>query len=67
MRDISALPASHKSSAAYTANTDLATVFAGNSSCVLAPEQTEGPYCEPTQNQFIMPAVRMVSNWSVKL
>ena len=66
MRDISALPASHKSNAGYTANTDLATVFAGNSSCVLAPEQTEGPYCEPKQdpNRNID---RAVSNRNVKL
>lgn len=47
MRDISD---SHKSTASYTAQTELSTVFAGNSSCVLSPEQIEGPYCEPVQS-----------------
>ncbi|KAM4062261.1 dioxygenase [Hirsutella rhossiliensis] len=28
----------------YSQNTDLATLFSGNNSCVLAPEVTEGPY-----------------------
>ncbi|KAI0970594.1 aromatic compound dioxygenase [Xylaria arbuscula] len=28
----------------YTANTDAATLFSGNSSCVLTPEVTQGPY-----------------------
>lgn len=29
-----------------TNDTDAATLFDGNSSCVLAPEVTEGPYCK---------------------
>ncbi|KAK3899841.1 Intradiol ring-cleavage dioxygenase [Staphylotrichum tortipilum] len=44
VRDIASYTDSHKSSAKFTAETDLATVFAGNSSCALSPEQVEGPY-----------------------
>ncbi|KAG7284451.1 hypothetical protein NEMBOFW57_010824 [Staphylotrichum longicolle] len=39
-----AISDSHKSTASYTAQTELSTIFAGNSSCVLSPEQIEGPY-----------------------
>ncbi|KAH8675251.1 Intradiol ring-cleavage dioxygenase [Xylariales sp. PMI_506] len=35
---------SHLSDADYTADTPLDTVFAANSSCLLSPEETEGPY-----------------------
>ncbi|KAH8900727.1 aromatic compound dioxygenase [Thozetella sp. PMI_491] len=35
---------SHLSGADYSANTDLGTIFAANTSCVLSPEETEGPY-----------------------
>ncbi|SPQ24379.1 a01041e6-6285-4ea0-a35f-3666b85c5c33 [Thermothielavioides terrestris] len=45
VRDISnPYNTTHKSSVSYTAQTDLSTVFAGNNSCVLSPEQIEGPY-----------------------
>lgn len=30
----------------YTVNTDAATLFSGNNSCVLTPEVTQGPYCK---------------------
>ena len=46
VRQLSTLNKSHKSSQAYTAATDFSVVFAGNKSCVLAPEQIDGPYCE---------------------
>ncbi|KAK4159925.1 Intradiol ring-cleavage dioxygenase [Cladorrhinum sp. PSN259] len=35
---------SHKSSKAYTLNTPASTIFASNTSCLLSPEVTEGPY-----------------------
>ncbi|VUC27012.1 unnamed protein product [Clonostachys rosea] len=35
---------SHHSSADYTANTPLDVIFGSNTSCVLSPEVTEGPY-----------------------
>lgn len=39
------LATSHNStSQGYTLNTDAATLFKGNSSCVLTPEVTQGPY-----------------------
>ena len=37
----------------YTLNTDAATLFAGNASCVLTPEVTQGPYCESYYNLCI--------------
>src|SRR5699024_825719 len=42
----SVLSASHnQTDAGYTLNTDASTLFAGNNSCVLTPEVTQGPYC----------------------
>ncbi|KAK3988942.1 Intradiol ring-cleavage dioxygenase [Cladorrhinum sp. PSN332] len=35
---------SHKSNKAYTLNTPASTIFASNTSCLLSPEVTEGPY-----------------------
>lgn len=35
---------SHLSTEDYTIDTSEETIFAGNSSCVLSPEVTEGPY-----------------------
>ncbi|KAM7211411.1 Intradiol ring-cleavage dioxygenase [Rhypophila decipiens] len=35
---------SHESLVEYTARTDPSVLFAGNASCVLSPEQIEGPY-----------------------
>lgn len=45
-RDLaSVLATSHNStSLGYSLNTDAATLFAGNNSCVLTPEVTQGPY-----------------------
>ena len=38
-----------------TNNTDASTLFSGNSSCVLQPEVTEGPYCKhPKFNVCLM-------------
>lgn len=37
---------SHHSDAGYTLQTPLDTIFGGNTSCVLSPEVTEGPYCK---------------------
>lgn len=45
-RDLSDLNKSHLSGAGYTIDTPLDTIFAANSSCVLSPEEIEGPYCE---------------------
>lgn len=47
-RDLaSVLATSHNStSLGYSLNTDVATLFAGNNSCVLTPEVTQGPYCK---------------------
>jgi len=39
------LAKNHTSPVVYTPATDKETIFAGNSSCVLQPETTEGPYC----------------------
>lgn len=36
----------------YTLNTDAATLFAGNASCVLTPEVTQGPYCKSYYNLY---------------
>jgi len=30
----------------YTVNTDAATLFSGNNSCILTPDVTQGPYCK---------------------
>lgn len=38
----------HLSTADFDQNTPLHDVFAVNSSCVLSPEVTEGPYCQST-------------------
>ncbi|RDW75148.1 extracellular dioxygenase-2 [Coleophoma cylindrospora] len=40
----SALNTTHLSPTTYTPDTDVNTLFASNSSCVLVPEVTEGPY-----------------------
>lgn len=41
------LATSHnETSLGYTLNTDAATLFSGNNSCVLTPEVTQGPYCK---------------------
>lgn len=45
-RDLADLNKSHHSDADYDAKTPLDTLFAKEKSCVLAPETTEGPYCE---------------------
>lgn len=44
VRQVSSLDESHESTEAYTIDTDEATIFASNASCVLSPEVTEGPY-----------------------
>ncbi|KAI1426549.1 aromatic compound dioxygenase [Xylaria sp. FL1777] len=43
-RDLSDKNKSHLSSEAYTADTALDVIFAANTSCLLSPEVTEGPY-----------------------
>jgi len=41
------LSTSHdESSTGYTADTDPSKLFSGNSSCLLTPEVTQGPYCK---------------------
>lgn len=45
-RDLSDINKSHLSDADFGVDTPLDTVFASNSSCVLSPEETEGPYCK---------------------
>ena len=40
-----ALNTSHLSSHNYTSHTPSDVIFAGNKSCILSPEVTEGPYC----------------------
>ena len=40
-----ALNTSHLSTQNYTTETPAEIIFAGNNSCVLTPEVTEGPYC----------------------
>jgi hypothetical protein len=45
-RQTSSLGKSHKSNKAYNASTDPKEVFAGQNSCVLSPETTEGPFCQ---------------------
>lgn len=63
VRDISALSDSHKSNASYTAETDLSTVFSGNNSCVLSPEQIEGPYCKPETRKPIQTAISLAKGF----
>ena len=41
-----ALNTSHHSAHNYTSQTPADVLFAGNASCILSPEVTEGPYCE---------------------
>lgn len=49
-RDAASVAATEHSSAVnYTASTDEATLFSGNSSCILSPEVTQGPYCKFNQ------------------
>ncbi|KAI1847897.1 hypothetical protein JX266_006010 [Neoarthrinium moseri] len=43
-RQTSSVNKSHKSDKSYNSATDPAVVFAGNRSCVLSPETTEGPF-----------------------
>lgn len=46
-RDLDSISASHnQTDQGYTLNTDFATLFSGNNSCVLTPEVTQGPYCK---------------------
>lgn len=40
------LNTTHLSSEAYTNATDESIIFSGNSSCILSPEVTQGPYCK---------------------
>lgn len=49
-RAASDINVSHLSSADFTADTSLDDVLAANSSCVLSPEETEGPYCKTLAN-----------------
>lgn len=41
-----ALNTSHQSTQNYTSQTPADVLFAGNNSCILSPEVTEGPYCK---------------------
>ena len=45
-RDPTDINKSHLSDADFDNTTPLADVFAQNASCVLSPEETEGPYCK---------------------
>jgi len=36
----------HQSSDTFGVDTDLATVFGGNNSCLMTPGETEGPFCK---------------------
>lgn len=51
-RDVDAvLSASHnETELGYTENTSISDIFSGNSSCVLTPEVTQGPYCKSCQS-----------------
>lgn len=42
----SVLATDHHSNESYTPATPDDVIFAGNTSCILSPEVTEGPYCE---------------------
>ncbi|KDN68667.1 hypothetical protein CSUB01_12621 [Colletotrichum sublineola] len=37
----------------YTLNTGATTLFSGNSSCILTPESTQGPYCKSTPRSLL--------------
>lgn len=55
-RDPQDLNKTHLSSEAFGADTGLDAVFAANSSCILSPEETQGPYCEHWQlDQWLPP------------
>lgn len=41
-----ALNTSHHSTEKYNSQTPADVLFAGNNSCILTPEVTEGPYCK---------------------
>lgn len=43
----------HKSDKKYTPDTKPSEIFAGNKSCVLSPETTEGPFCELQLSCFV--------------
>jgi hypothetical protein len=45
-RQVSPLSKNHKSSKVYTVETSPSVIFAGNNSCILNPEATEGPFCK---------------------
>lgn len=40
------LNTTHLSTEGYTNATDESIIFSGNSSCILSPEVTQGPYCK---------------------
>lgn len=40
------LNTTHLSTEDYTSATDESVIFSGNSSCILSPEVTQGPYCK---------------------
>ncbi|KAK1753236.1 Intradiol ring-cleavage dioxygenase [Echria macrotheca] len=44
VRQTSSVNKSHKEDKPYTTSTDPKVVFAGNNSCILSPESTEGPF-----------------------
>lgn len=46
-----------ESDTGYTANTDVSKLFTGNSSCLLTPEVTQGPYCKPSGQEPRLPFV----------
>lgn len=43
---------SHLSEEDYTIDTDPSVLFAGNRSCVLNPEATEGPFCKLSTQRY---------------
>lgn len=45
-REASDINKTHLSEADYSLDTPLDTIFSANTSCVLSPEETEGPYCK---------------------
>jgi hypothetical protein len=47
-RQLSTIDESHKSTKPFNPSTPPSEIFAGMNSCVLQPETTEGPFCEPT-------------------
>lgn len=54
------LKTSHLSSVTYTPHDALSTIFAGNKSCILVPEVTEGPYY--VSGEYIRSDVREASH-----